>query len=288
MPVSAPADKRFRRAHVRPTRQTPWRRRLLRLAVGSALVVALLFGLFGAVSYALSSKRLTIRRIVVSGNSRVPAGDVRAILHDLIGANVITADLRASRRKVSELPWVADVEVRRVLPASIAVSLAERRAVMLGRVGVEQYLLDATGFPIVQFGPDYAQLDLPIVNGLDAGGPMKIDEQRAALAAQVIAALTPRPDLANRVSEIDVRDPRNVALLLRDDTAVVRVGTDRFLERLQVYVELARAVHERVADIDYVDLRYALRLRRGGRPPALIVRPFHVERASLRRGNKGD
>jgi cell division protein FtsQ len=288
MPVSAPADKRFRRAHVRPTRQTPWRRRLLRLAVASALVVALLFGLFGVVSYALSSKRLAIRRIVVNGARRIPAADVRAMLHDLIGTNVITADLKASRRKVSELPWVADVEVRRVLPASISVALAERRAVMLGRVGSEQWLIDSTGFPIVLFGPDYAEFDLPIVNGLEAGGPMKIDEQRAALAARVIAALKPRPDLANRVSEIDVRDPRNVALSLRDDATVIRIGTDHFLERLQVYTELATAVHDRVQDIDYVDLRYALRLRAEGRPPALIVRPFQVERASMRRGKKGD
>ena len=93
-----------------------------------------------------------------------------------------------------------------------------------------------------------------------------------------MVALKPRPDLANRISQIDVSDPQNVVLTLSGDPALIRIGTDHFLERLESYVELAAALRERVPDIDYVDLRYDARV---------IVRPQHAERRSEGRGRKG-
>ena len=69
-------------------------------------------------------------------------------------------------------------------------------------------------------------------------------------------SLEARPDLARRVSEIDVSDVRDAVLLLKADTAMVRVGDEQFVERLQSYLDLAPALRERVASIDYVDLRF--------------------------------
>jgi cell division septal protein FtsQ len=72
----------------------------------------------------------------------------------------------------------------------------------------------------------------------------------------VLSALQARPALAKRVSEIDVSDVRDAVLILKGDTAMVRVGSEQFAERLQSYVDLAPALRERVAAIDYVDLRF--------------------------------
>ena len=37
---------------------------------------------------------------------------------------------------------------------------------------------------------------------------------------------------------------------------LVHLGDDQFLERLQSYVDLSAALHERVTDIEYVDVRF--------------------------------
>jgi cell division septal protein FtsQ len=76
----------------------------------------------------------------------------------------------------------------------------------------------------------------------------------------VLAALQGRPDLARRVSQIDVSDDRDATLILKGDTALVRVGTEQFVERLQSYVDLAPALRERIAAIDSVDLRFDQRV----------------------------
>jgi cell division septal protein FtsQ len=126
-------------------------------------------------------------------------------------------------------------------------------------VGDHLYLIDDRGGIIDEFGPNYAEFDLPIIDGLAApprdNGPL-IDEARAELAVRLLASLQGRPDLAGRVSEIDVSDVRDAVLLLKGDTALVRVGNEQFAERLQSYLDLAPALRERVAGIDYVDLRF--------------------------------
>ncbi len=133
----------------------------------------------------------------------------------------------------------------------------------IGRINNELYLIDDRGGLIDQFGPNYAEFDLPIIDGLAAAprdSATLVDPARAALAARVLAALQARPDLARRVSQIDVSDDRDATLLLKGDTALVRVGTEQFVERLQSYLDLAPALRERIAAIDSVDLRFDQRV----------------------------
>ena len=129
----------------------------------------------------------------------------------------------------------------------------------IGRVNGEMYLVDERGVIIDQFGPHYADLDLQIVDGLAAApgesGSMT-DEARAELAARLIGSLGANPAIARRLSQVDVTDLHNASVILSGDQAVIQLGEDQFLPRLESYLGLAAALRERVADIDYVDLRF--------------------------------
>jgi cell division septal protein FtsQ len=57
-----------------------------------------------------------------------------------------------------------------------------------------------------------------------------------------------------------VTDPRDAVLILKNDTALVRIGDDQFAERLQSYLDLGAALREKVPQIDYVDLRFGERV----------------------------
>ena len=269
MPVSAPADKRFRRSHIRPTRHTSWRRRWLKIGVALGAVLLVVIAVFGTVAYALSSKRLAIRRIDVTGNPRFSSGEVQAVLSDLRGRNVLTADITAAQKKLKELSWVAEAEIRRVLPGAIQVAVAERRAMAIARVGDKLHLIDREGYVIAEYGPSYAQFDLPIVDGLSSGGTLYIDPDRADLVWHVLTSLKTRPDLASRIALIDVTDPDNVVLTLNGDSALIQVGTDHIVERLSSYLEVASKMREQMPDIDYVDLRF---------DKGLVARPLYAER----------
>ncbi len=59
-----------------------------------------------------------------------------------------------------------------------------------------------------------------------------------------------------RISQIDVASAHDAVVLLDQDPALVHVGDEQFVERLQRYLELHEALHSRVPDIEYVDLRF--------------------------------
>jgi cell division protein FtsQ len=200
-----------------------------------------------------------VRRISVHGNVRLSSGEVQAIVDGLRGTSILTADLTGYRHRLLESPWVADVAIRRVLPSTVEVFVSERRPMGLCRLGSALYLIDPRGIVIDEFGPQYAEFDLPIIDGLvrsPSTGQPTIDETRAELASRVIDALSPRKDLAQRISQIDVRDAHDAVVLLDNDAALLHLGDDKFLERVQSYVDLAPALKQRVPEIDYVDLRF--------------------------------
>ena len=262
-PVAVPSDRRFRRAHVKPARKRRGWRALAMPIVGYAgLILLLLFGLSRLTDVAARAHLLQVDRIVVRGNDRLSGGEVLAVLEGLRGESLIWTDLDSWRRRLLASPWVRDAALRRSLPSTVEVLISERQPIGIGRLNGDLYLVDDRGVVIDQFGPQYADLDLPIIDGLSASGDRdtSTDQARADLAARVIAALRPVPDIARRLSQIDVADLHNASVILADDPAVIHLGEEQFLSRLRGYVELSSALHERVPDIEYVDLRFDERI----------------------------
>lgn len=264
MSVRAATEKNFRRARVKPTKRKGVRAwmswRAVRIVVCGVLVV---YAVYRAFDLVVSASTLQVRWIAVHGNVRLSAGEVQTLIDDLRGTSILTADLSSYRRRLLDSPWVADVALRRVLPSTVEVFVAERSPMGLCRIGSQLYLVDRSGTVIDEFGPQYAEFDLPIVDGLvrpPSTGQPTIDERRADLAARVIDAIGQRRELAQRLSQIDVTDLHDAVVLLEGDPALLHLGEDKFLERLQSYVDVASALRERVPDIDYVDLRFDQRL----------------------------
>jgi hypothetical protein len=136
--------------------------------------------------------------------------------------------------------------------------MSEKAPLGIARLDGRLFLMDDRGAIIDEYGPQYADFDLPMIDGLGApsGSPGSLDARRVQLAARVIGALGSQPDVARRLSQIDVHDAHNAAVILNGDAAVIRLGEEQFLERLQSYLDVAPALHERVAEIDHVDVRF--------------------------------
>ena len=254
-PVAAPADRRFRRVRAKPSRKRgPWRVLVGPLIKYGFVTLAAVYAVYRGAAVVAHARVLRIDQIEVRGNQRLSSGDVLGVLNGLRGENIVWTDLAAWRRRLLASPWVRDAALRRSLPSTVEVIVAERAPIGLGRIKGELYLVDDRGAVIDEYGPQYADVDLPIIDGLTAG--TVADQSRAGLAARVVAALGSHPSLARRLSQVDVTDVHNAAVILSGDQAVIYVGEDRFLQRLQSYLDLSAALRARVPDIDYVDLRF--------------------------------
>lgn len=262
--IAAPADKRFRRAHVKPARRrrvSGWQ--VWRVARVAGLLALAIYGGWRGTALLIGAPALTVTRVSVQGNARLSTGEVLAILDGLPGSNILTVAIDDWQRRLLASPWVEAATLRRTLPSRIDVIITERRPIGIARLGRALYLVDAHGIVIDEFGPTYADYDLPVIDGL-AGRPREsvsaVDERRAELAARVIASLATEPGLAKLVSQIDVSDAHDAVVMLQGETVLLRLGDEDFAGRLQGYRDLAPALRERVAEIDYVDLRFGDRL----------------------------
>ncbi|MFP5378732.1 MAG: cell division protein FtsQ/DivIB [Vicinamibacteria bacterium] len=264
MAVAAPADKRFRRAHVKPARRRTVAWRTVWRVTRAVVVVALVFyGGWRAAGIVNDAQALQVRQVSVRGNERLSTGEVLALVDGMRGENILGVDLDRWRERLLSSPWVLDAKLRRVLPSRVEVAIEERRPMGIGRLGQALYLVDHRGVIVDEYGPAYADIDLPIIDGLASApseGGSLVDERRAALAGRLLADLGARDDLLAQVSQLDVSDAYDAVVILEGDTARLRLGDRDFAERLEDYLELAPALRERVADIDYVDLRFGERL----------------------------
>ncbi|MEE2637722.1 MAG: cell division protein FtsQ/DivIB [Acidobacteriota bacterium] len=260
--VLTQTDRRFRRAQhpARPTRVVArhW------LGVVRALVVAggVAGGGYHVAVLLQAAPFLVVDDIVVRGNDQLSEGEVLALLSRVKGDSILAIDLETQQQRLVASPWLIGGTLRRILPSTVEVVVRERLPVAIARFASRLYLIDTTGSVIEEYGPRFAQFDLPIIDGLigDTGEPEMVDVGRMALASAFLAQLSGVPDVRETVSQIDVADPHNAIVQLNDDLALLHVGADRFVERLRYYAELAPALRERVADIDYVDLRFDQRV----------------------------
>jgi cell division protein FtsQ len=206
---------------------------------------------------------LSVDRIVVHGNERLSQGEVLALLSGLRGESLVWTDLDRWRDRLLASPWVRDAALRRSLPSTIDVVLSERQPIAIARQKTGMYLIDEDGTIIDQYGPQYEDLDLPIVDGLSVPpggtGPAP-DSARAELAARVIKALKAKPEIARQLSQLDVSELHDAQVIVNGDAAVISLGDDQFLTRLESYLDVSSALHDRVAEIDHVDVRFENRI----------------------------
>ncbi len=285
MAVAAPSDRRFRRSHVKPARK---RSGLLSRRLRAVVIVIVLgFALYAghhAVGVVAGLEIFHVDRIHVRGNHRLSNGEVLALVAELRGRSILAVDLEEWRHVLLKSPWVADASLHRTLPSTVDVVILERTALGIGRINGALYLVDERGVVIDEYGPSYGDLDLPIIDGLSGhpdspstaqsprgagpgaraavgvdtaaeAGDESADIYRALLVRRLLDALRVQ-NMAGRISQIDVSDARNAVVLLEGDPTLIRLGNERFAERLQSYFELAPALRERVPEIDYVDLRF--------------------------------
>ena len=168
--VAAPADKRFRRAHTKPTRHRRWRAIARRGGKYALAGVVAVFVLYRGGSVMAHADVLKIDHIVIHGNDGCRTETCWVCSTGLRGENLMRTNLDGWRNRLLASPWIKEAALRRSLPSTVDVEISERNPIALGRIGDALYLIDDRGLVIDEYGPQYAELDLPIVDGLAAQG----------------------------------------------------------------------------------------------------------------------
>jgi cell division protein FtsQ len=183
-----------------------------------------------------------IQDIRIAGNSRTPAATIAAALGLERGQSIFNVDLRAARRRLMALDWVADAEVRRRYPDSISVQVVEKIPFALWRSPDGLYVIDRSGGIITSRNlPAFAKFPKLVGPGANHG-------------AEIIDAIAAHRALAARVSVMQRIGDRRWNLVL-DDGVTVKLPEKDWQTQLGTLEHLIidKGVLER--DISEIDLR---------------------------------
>ncbi len=116
---------------------------------------------------ALSAIGLGIESVTVTGNGETAQFSVLEKLELDPGASLPGFDADAARLRISQLPWVLDVTVRKTYPGILAVSLREKLPFALWQHEDAIFVIDRDGEPIVACD-DRRFSNLPLLVGAGA------------------------------------------------------------------------------------------------------------------------
>jgi hypothetical protein len=216
----------------------------------------------GAVWIAIARGRapeLAIDRIFVVGNERLSEGEILELIEVGEATNILTLDLDETKRKLLRSAWVKDVELKRMLPATLTLEIVERTPVAVAALS-ELYLLAEDGTILDQLPPFYDMGKLVLVRGLSSPGGV-VDAERAAIAGELAGALGADERLSLLVSEFDVAEGGgSVTVRLRDSKVTLLASRSTMVSRLLEMAPLLAGVTERLPALEVLDLRFQNRV----------------------------
>jgi len=208
-------------------------------------------------NYATTSERFAIESVELSGLSRVGEEDVRRLVSDLEGVNILLAPLDACEARLEAHPRIARVTARRVLPNKVSYTITEREPVALLFTD-RFYEIDGAG--MVMPGDAYtALLDLPTITGVAAAAVHPGEVCHDPMVSGALEALDVcrswGGDFVRQISELRVSGNGLSIRSLRED-CVLLVGDSNFEARLRKFFLLRDELARRNEPGRFIDLRF--------------------------------
>ena len=242
-------------ARLRPERFT---RRLIQLGV--ALLGLLLAGALLMVVYHLSHglRIFDLREVVVrrtgSGEKLISDEEIREIVRRQVQEGVIRLDLEAVRAELRRHELIREVEVRRLLPDTVSVTISERVPFALARPDNEDpKCVDQDGTLFGSASLYKARPIPPFIRGLRQVAEQAEDVERREAAAfnrvrlaayqSLIADLDRiEPPLSAGIDEIYFDDVDGARVILANSGIAVHLGREDFRQRLNSALDILDAV----------------------------------------------
>ncbi len=238
------------------------------LYLGRLLTVAfILFSLVYTLQYAKSSSygkaRFSIRHLDFAGIQNADKTALDALVRRSLPANLLQFDATEIREIVESEPWIKSASVRRVLPDRVVITVEEHQPAAIATIDGEFYVVDADGSVLDRYGARHKSIDGPIIKGLINVARENAREDNQARMRAYLAVVadfkTAAEDLLSYISEIDVENPRKVALIPTDEPIPIFVGDRAFLHRYQTFQNnrgLYEELKRQYGTIEYVDVTF--------------------------------
>jgi cell division protein FtsQ len=206
-----------------------------------------------------------IEDVKVSGNAQTSEIEILQLIGLDGTTSLVALDVDAARQKIASLPWVENVEVRKVYPRTIEVKLTEKAAYGIWQHGSELSLIEKNGTVIA-----------PLRDNKFASLPLFVGRDAETAAASIEGEFGDWPDIRSHVKAFVRIAGRRWDLYL-DSGVVIKLPEDDVQRALALLTTMDKKDELLQRDIAAVDFRLEDRTAIELTPEAALRRQAAVD-----------
>jgi len=137
--------------------------------VTKILVFYLVIGFLGwnLFNFIFSSDFCNIKEVIIQGNDCLSEDEIFFNSGIKFGENIFKLDLKKSINSLKQEPRIKEVEIKRVIPNKIIISLTEREAAAIVHIGEEYFFSTKEGMVLSKIDRPEEGFALPLLSGLE-------------------------------------------------------------------------------------------------------------------------
>ncbi len=169
-------------------------------------------------------------------------------------------DLKGLRESIEQISWIKEAGVRRNFPDRLIIEVVERIPVAFVRLDRGTLLVDNEGIFLESTLGEASHLDLPVLQGMEEpSNSDALDRNRRRLLAfkELLKELDANgAGLSKDLSEVYLSRPEELAIILNDETVLVKLGNSAVQGKFRRYLAIGRALKQQYPGLDTVDMRF--------------------------------
>jgi len=228
--------------------------------VTKILIFYLVIGFLGwnFFNFIFSSNFCSIEEVIIKGNDYLSEDEIFSKSQIKLGENIFKLDLKKSIDSLKQEPRIKEVEIKRVIPDKIIISLKERKAAAIVRIGEEYFSSTKEGIVLSKINRSEEGFGLPLVLGLEIdiikiGEIIDKPEFRAALESiNLVEVILPK-----KFCQVQILSPDDFMICNKDDTLKVRVNRpEAIINKENLLREALEEIERGKLLIEYIDIRF--------------------------------
>lgn len=196
--------------------------------------------LMAAALFMFLSPTFDIKTITVEGNQKITSQEIISLSQISLDQNTFTIRLSQVEANIKEQPYIESVQVKRILPGEIAITVTEREPSFMIAMGNAYVYLNNQGY-FLEISE--TKLTLPMIEGystqLEQIKPgnrlIKEDLEKLEMVLRIVRYAKTN-GIAEKITKINIADPNNYTLRLEEEKKTVYLGDASYIDKKMQYL----------------------------------------------------
>ena len=217
-------------------------------------LLALLVGVF----FFVNSPFFAVGTVIVEGNKYVSVEEIHRIADVPEQINIFRLNTNDIRRRLASDLRLTDVAVSRKFPASIIITLQERKPLAYVACSYGFVQVDRQGMVLAAFR-HMKQANVPLITGIRLGNTYIGDQVETEQIKNILHYLEALDEATlNQLSEVNIQVPEQL-IAYTTDSIIIRLGNgERFVEKAKLTQDILQEIYTKKMKVEYVDMNYAV------------------------------